>query len=254
MLAGFLSGGTFAALAAALLGSALPGAAQTIVAEWKPVQETGWTAGGPSSWGQTFKSTGGGKLSTITVRAYAGSPAPPTLYFDFHNISNAVVVVPPVATVAVSTAPLQTGAQWLTASFASASVILRANTQYAFTVRYDYSGGQYLSYPSAPGYPDGAMLSSYQGGPFSPHSSNSDMLFEVTIAPPTVRPLEVYAAVEVLMATDTDKLYQLQYATNLPTTNWMNLGAAFFGYGTTNTWLESTRQSPRRFYRLLQLN
>jgi len=68
------------------------------------------------------------------------------------------------------------------------------------------------------------------------------------------QPLAIYTAVELVFPTQSNMVYQLQYQNNLGSTNWINLGEPFFGDGTTNSILQSTRLSGQRFYRLLAGN
>ena len=49
----------------------------------------------------------------------------------------------------------------------------------------------------------------------------------------------------------TGQVYQVQYSTNLVSTNWFDLGSTVIGNGTTNTVADSTATNSARFYRVI---
>lgn len=65
--------------------------------------------------------------------------------------------------------------------------------------------------------------------------------------------LSIYTAVEICYPTEANKLYQLQFTTNLFGTNWMDFGAPVVGTGLTNCTFDSTRYSVKRYYRVIVL-
>lgn len=73
--------------------------------------------------------------------------------------------------------------------------------------------------------------------------------FRSTLSCPVLLP--IYTAVEICFPTETDTLYQLQFATNLLSTNWMNFGPPVVGTGLTNCTFDSTRYDGKRFYRVV---
>jgi hypothetical protein len=63
----------------------------------------------------------------------------------------------------------------------------------------------------------------------------------------------IWSAIEVGWLAQTGTLYQVQWASYLATNTWFNLGASLLGTGGTNSVLDSTRESDKRFYRVLRL-
>ena len=58
--------------------------------------------------------------------------------------------------------------------------------------------------------------------------------------------------VEISWPSLIDKIYQVQYSTNLVSTHWYDLGATVLGNGTTNFLLDVNSDPPMRFYRVLK--
>ena len=70
-----------------------------------------------------------------------------------------------------------------------------------------------------------------------------------------VRPeLQIWPAVELGWFGHTGRVYQLQYSTNIPTTQWFDLGSPVVGTGASNFLFDSTRYNMKRFYRLVSTN
>ena len=66
--------------------------------------------------------------------------------------------------------------------------------------------------------------------------------------------LEISVAyVNLRWRSESNRSYQVQYASSLTSNMWMDLGEPVPGNGATNTVLESAQQSPRRFYRVIEL-
>ena len=68
------------------------------------------------------------------------------------------------------------------------------------------------------------------------------------IAPPEIT---LGHAVEIGWNSISGITYQVQYSTNLVSTNWFNLGATVIGTGTNQYQLDSTRGSAARYYRVI---
>ena len=66
-------------------------------------------------------------------------------------------------------------------------------------------------------------------------------------APPD---LQIWTAVELGVATQTGRLYQLQWTPQLAPAQWTNFGTQFVGTGSNEYFFDSTRQSGQKFYRL----
>src|ERR1035441_3149684 len=63
--------------------------------------------------------------------------------------------------------------------------------------------------------------------------------------------LLIWPAVELGWVSETNKTYQVQWSTNLMSSNWFNFGSSLPGNGSTNFLFDSTRASPNRFYRII---
>ncbi len=70
---------------------------------------------------------------------------------------------------------------------------------------------------------------------------------------PALRVSISVAYIELRWRSQTNQMYQVQYASALTTNMWANLGGPVPGNGTTNTQLESAQEVPRRFYRVVEL-
>jgi hypothetical protein len=66
--------------------------------------------------------------------------------------------------------------------------------------------------------------------------------------------LFIWPAVELGWLSDTNQRYQVQWATELDTNTWTNFEPAMQGNGTTNFLFDTTRDSLRRFYRVVVTN
>jgi hypothetical protein len=63
--------------------------------------------------------------------------------------------------------------------------------------------------------------------------------------------LFIWTAIELGWISDTNQTYQVQWSTNLSSSNWVNFGTTIQGNGTTNFLFDTTRTSPQRFYRVI---
>ena len=117
----------------------------------------------------------------------------------------------------------------------------------------------------------------YTGGEFTPdysvsrslatdlpflNSTNSRLFFGVQSGNTTfdnlsvvVEPeLQIWPAVELGWFASTGRVYQLQYTTAVPTTQWFNFGPPIVGNESSNFVFDSTRHGMKRFYRLVSTN
>ena len=60
----------------------------------------------------------------------------------------------------------------------------------------------------------------------------------------------IYTAVEICWSSVTNAAYQVQWSSSASSTDWTNLGTALPGTGTTPGVFDSTRNQPRKFYRI----
>ena len=65
--------------------------------------------------------------------------------------------------------------------------------------------------------------------------------------------LMIRTAVEVAWSSQSNVLYQIQWASQLDTNSWFNFGGLIMGTGATNSAFDSTWCVPKRFYRVLRL-
>lgn len=63
----------------------------------------------------------------------------------------------------------------------------------------------------------------------------------------------IWTAAEIGWPSDNSKLYQVQWASSLSPTTWLDFGVPVQGNGTTNSVFDTTRNRPKRFYRVLEL-
>ena len=62
--------------------------------------------------------------------------------------------------------------------------------------------------------------------------------------------LSIFTAAEICWPSQTNRVYQLQWANTLPATNWTSFGPPMSGTGTNICTFDSTRGEARRFYRV----
>ena len=92
------------------------------------------------------------------------------------------------------------------------------------------------------------LVSGYNNTP----GSESDFVGSFTLTVTPARPnLSIWTAVELGWNSSTNYLYQVQWSTNLISSNWFNLGAPIQGNGTTNYLFDTTRTSPKKYYRVI---
>jgi hypothetical protein len=65
--------------------------------------------------------------------------------------------------------------------------------------------------------------------------------------------ISIRSAVEIGWLGKVNKAYQVQWATQLQPNQWSNWGIPVYGNGLTNYFLDSTRDQPAKFYRVLTL-
>jgi len=63
--------------------------------------------------------------------------------------------------------------------------------------------------------------------------------------------LSIFPAVEIGWVSQTNKQYQLQWASELDPSTWFDLGVPIQGTGATNYVFDSTRTGGKRFYRVV---
>ncbi len=147
------------------------------------------------------------------------------------------------------------GAQVTPHSFGSNSFFLRL-TKIGTSYRSSYStdGVNYTNINNSLTYGDGspAWVGFVAGADPSEASHAIIDSFTVETIDVAVTNLTITTAVELSWPTVTTKTYQVQWASDLAPTNWINLGSFFRGTGTNFDLFDSTRGSDKKFYRVLQ--
>lgn len=112
------------------------------------------------------------------------------------------------------------------------------------------AAGSYL--PSR--WNDSGMSNNTSGFPISTGNVTNFPLHGVVEIVPTstVSNLTVRTAVEIAWPSQSNSIYQVQWASELDTNTWQNLGVLLKGDGSTTTILDSTEGVARRFYRVLR--
>lgn len=75
--------------------------------------------------------------------------------------------------------------------------------------------------------------------------------FLATMLSAPVSPVAIWTAVEITFPTQTNKLYQIQWASVVNSNVWFNFGGPIPGTGSTNSTFDSTRGQQQKYYRIL---
>ena len=73
----------------------------------------------------------------------------------------------------------------------------------------------------------------------------------VEVAPKQNPMVKIFPAIEIAWASQTNQVYQVQWAHLVNATEWFDLGAPVAGNGSTNSVFDSTRATAARFYRVV---
>jgi sulfatase modifying factor 1 len=73
----------------------------------------------------------------------------------------------------------------------------------------------------------------------------------ITAPPPPPIDLTIHTAIEVEWSSVSGRTYQVQYSTNLVSTNWFDLGSSVMATNAASFMLDSTRGVSNRFYRVI---
>jgi uncharacterized repeat protein (TIGR03803 family) len=83
-----------------------------------------------------------------------------------------------------------------------------------------------------------------------PNAGGAGTVFRLTIVPEFQAVTLTNGTLSLTWSTEAGGTYQLQYSSDLSSTNWTNLGSAVAATGATLSALDSLTNGPRRFYRL----
>ena len=129
--------------------------------------------------------------------------------------------------------------------------VFKVSTNGALTTLYSFTGGADGGTPHFAGLVQGTDGSFYgttsQGGQFG-----SGTVFRLTIVPPApvFQPVTLTnGALNLTWSTEAGGSYQLQYNSDLSSTNWTNLGSPAAAAGTSLSTTVSVTNGPPRFYR-----
>lgn len=89
---------------------------------------------------------------------------------------------------------------------------------------------------------------------YAGHASLARLQGDPVVTPVVPLSATIWRAVEIGWPSETNGLYQVQWASEVDTNTWHDLGAPIPGNGSTNTVFDSTRSLPRKFYRVIQVN
>src|SRR5205823_2665556 len=114
-------------------------------------------------------------------------------------------------------------------------------------------GWQTVQSPVIPGETITLKLSIFDGYDGTNDSVAVIDAFDWTTNPPPPLTALIYPAVEIGWGSQTNKNYQVEWASILNSNQWFNLGSPVAGNGSTNYTFDSTRGSPAKFYRVRQV-
>ena len=91
---------------------------------------------------------------------------------------------------------------------------------------------------------------SFYGTTSAGGTGGAGTVFRLTIVPAFEAITLTNSTLNLTWSTEPGGVYQLQFNTDLSTTNWTDLGSAVTAVGTTLSAADSTTNGPRRFYRV----
>ena len=133
-----------------------------------------------------------------------------------------------------------------------AGVVFRISTSGALTSLYSFSGGNDGAEPLA-GLVQGSDGSFYGTTSYGGEGA-AWTVFRLSIAqtsPVFQVPAAINGALNLTWTTDAGGTYQLQYSSDLSSSNWINLGSAIVVSGTTLSAKDFVTNAPRKFYRVV---
>jgi uncharacterized repeat protein (TIGR03803 family) len=94
---------------------------------------------------------------------------------------------------------------------------------------------------------DGSFYGTTSGG--GPYGNGT--IFRLTIVPEFQAVTLTNSTLNLTWSTEAGGTYQLQYNSDLSSSNWINLGSPFAAIGATLSTTDSVTKAPQRFYRLV---
>jgi uncharacterized repeat protein (TIGR03803 family) len=123
--------------------------------------------------------------------------------------------------------------------------VFQISTNGALTTLYDFPVYNYGGSPSA-GLVQGSDGSFYG-------TTAAGTVFRLTVVPPFLAVTLTNGLLSLTWTPDTLGTYQLQYSSDLSSSNWINLGGPVAATGATLSATDAVTNDPRRFYRLVLL-
>jgi uncharacterized repeat protein (TIGR03803 family) len=127
--------------------------------------------------------------------------------------------------------------------------VFQINTNGALTGLYSFTGGNDGGYPLAGLVQgsDGSFYGTTSGG----GTNHNGTVFRLTIVPEVQVAALTNNTLSLTWSTEAGGTYQLQYNSDLSSSNWSNLGSAVTATGTTLSATDFLTNGPQRFYRLV---
>jgi len=132
--------------------------------------------------------------------------------------------------------------------------VLKISTNGALTTLYSFTGTNDGAYPNA-GLVQGSDGSFY-GTTFNGGAGGAGTVFRLTVVPaaPVLQAVTLTSStLSLTWSTEARGTYQLQYNSDLSSSNWTNLGSPVTAAGATLSATDSVTNGPRRFYRAVAL-
>jgi uncharacterized repeat protein (TIGR03803 family) len=138
-----------------------------------------------------------------------------------------------------------------------AGTVFKISATGALTTLYVFTGGKDGAYPSAGlGLVQGSDGNFY-GTTYGGGIGGGGTVFRLSVVAPPAPAFQAVtltnSTLSLTWTTEAGNVYQLQYNSDLDSTNWINLGSALTATGTALTFADSISNGPQRFYRLVLL-
>jgi len=130
----------------------------------------------------------------------------------------------------------------------NSGTVFKITTNGALTSLYSFTGGTDGGYPVA-GLVQGSDGSFY-GTTYGGGQDDGGTVFRLTIVPEFQGATISNEMINLTWSTEAGGTYQLQYTSDLASTNWIDLQSAFVATGPSMTTTDWVFDSPQRFYRL----
>jgi len=133
--------------------------------------------------------------------------------------------------------------------------VFQISTNGALTSLYSFTGGSDGEFPQAALVQgrDGSFYGTTSGFFVYRGTYGFGTVFRLTIVPEFQSVTLTNSTLNLTWSTEAGGMYQLQYTSDLSSSNWSNLGSAVTATGATLSTTDSLTNGPQRFYRLALL-